>query len=257
MRKNVLSPIVIINRRFVGILLFLMLAPLAGHAQWSFDFMSVEALIADHKGVRSKLLARSGLEQANELLHKYSMEASVDYDSLNVKLDKYTKCFDVIDIIYNSGVMVVNVRNTYSDVSDKISQLSTLIEDFMNKCTLQGNIVSSDTIIVGACRRCVEQVVDDGQQLVYSLIELAQYATGLHHITTETLLGVINSINESLDNIRGCIDHTYYVIWKYVTIRMSYFKPAVMYHAKTLGEMCGSAFERWKRGAMQASGVDY
>ena len=244
------------GRRLIGILLFFMLVPLAGRAQWSFDFLSVEALIDDHKRVRSVLLARSGLEQANELLHKYSKEAGVEYDSLNVKLDKYTKCFDIIDVIYKSGVTVVNVRNTYSDVSYKVSQLSTLIEDFMNKCTLQGNIVSSDTIIVGACRRCVEQVGEDGQQLINSLIELAQYASGLRHITTEKLLTVMESINESLDNIRNCIDHTYYVIWKYVTVRTHYFKRS-LYQAKTIGEMCGSAFERWKRGALQASGVDY
>ncbi len=245
------------GRRLIGILLLLILVPLAGRAQWSFDFMSVEALIDDHKRVRSVLAARSGLEQANELLHKYSKEAAVDYDSLNVKLDKYTKCFDVIDVIYKSGVTVVNVRNTYSDVSDKISQLSSLIEDFMTKCTARGDIVSSDTVIVGACRRCVEQVGEDGQQLVNSLIELAQYATGLRHITTEDFFTVMNSINECLDNIRNCVDHTYYVVWKYVTIRTHYFKPAVMYHAKSLGEMCGSAFERWKRGAMQVSGVNY
>ena len=244
------------GRRLIGILLFLMLMPLAGHAQWSFDFLSVEALIDDHKRVRSVLAARSGLEQANELLHKYSKEAGVEYDSLNVKLDKYTKCFDVIDVIYKSGVTVMNVRNTYSDVSDKISQLSSLVENFMTQCTLKGNIVSSDTVIVGACRRCVEQVGEDGTQLVNSLIELAQYASGLRHITTEQLFTVIQSINECLDNIRNCIDHTYFVIWKYVTIRTHYFKKS-LYQAKTMGEMCGSAIERWKRGAMQASGVNY
>lgn len=239
--------------------MLLTLVPMVGRAQFglSFDVLSVEALIEDHKGVRSKLMARSGLEQANELLHKYSKEAAVEHDSLNVKLDKYTKCFDVIDIIYNSGVMVVNVRDTYNDVSDKISQLTTLIEDFMTLCTLRGNIVSSDTVIVGACRRCVDQVKDDGQQLKNSLVELAQYASGLRHITTEQLLTIIDNINECLSNIRKSIDHTYFVIWKYITIRTHYFKPAVMYHAKTLGEMCGSAIERWKRGAMQASGVNY
>ena len=126
----------------------------------------------------------------------------------------------------------------------------------MTKCTARGDILSSDTIIVGACRRCVEQVGDDGQQLVNSLIELAQYATGLRHITTEGLLTVIGNINEGLDNIRGCIDHTYYVIWKYVTVRTHYFKRS-LYQAKTIGEMCGSAFERWKRGALEASGVNY
>lgn len=236
--------------------LLLTLVPMVGRAQFSFDFVSVEALIDDHKRVRSVLLARSGLEQANELLHKYSKAASVDYDSLNVKLDKYTKCFDVIDVIYKSGVTVVNVRNTYSDVSDKISQLSSLVENFMKQCALKGNIVSSDTVIVGACRRCVEQVGEDGSQLVNSLLELAQYASGLRHITTEGLLTVIGDINEGLDNIRNCIDHTYFVIWKYVTIRTHYFKKS-LYQAKTMGEMCGSAIERWKRGAMEVSGGNY
>ena len=67
---------------------------------------------------------------------------------------------------------------------------------------------------------------------------------------------MIGNINEGLDNIRGCIDHTYYVIWKYVTVRTHYFKRS-LYQAKTIGEMCGSAFERWKRGALEASGVNY
>ena len=65
--------------------LMLLLIPSASYAQfnsnniehwrmytnngWSFDPFSVEALIDDHKRVRSVLLARSGLEQANELLH--------------------------------------------------------------------------------------------------------------------------------------------------------------------------------------------
>ena len=97
-------------------LMLLMLVPTMVRAQYSFDFLSVEALIDDHKRIRSVLMARSGVEQANELLHQYSSEANVDYDSLNVKLDKYTKCFDIIDVIYNGGVTVLNVKNTYVPV---------------------------------------------------------------------------------------------------------------------------------------------
>ena len=226
--------------------LLLMLVPSVARAQWGFDFLSVEALIDDHKRVRSVLVARSGVEQANELLHQYSKTAAVDYDSLNVKLDKYTKCFDIIDVIYNSGMTVINVRNTYSDVSDRISQLEQLIEQFVTQCTARGNIVSSDSIIIGACRRAVEQVGVDGSELVNSLIELAQYATGLRHITTAGLMDVLGRINDSLDSIRECIDHTYYVVWKYVTIRTHYFKRS-LYNAKTMREMCNDAFSRWKR----------
>lgn len=225
---------------------FLLFVPGMIHAQYNFDFLSVEAMIDDHKRVRSVLLARSGVEQANELLHQYSQEANVEYDSLNIQLDKYTKCFDVIDVIYHSGVTVMNIKNTYDDVSDRIVQLKDLIETFVSQCTLRGNIVSSDTIVINACRRAIEQVREDGSQLVTSLYDLALYATGAEHITTEGLLTVMGHINTSLDNIRSCIDHTYYIVWKYVTIRTHYFK-RTLYKSKTLREMANDAFSRWKR----------
>ena len=228
---------------FVGLFIAI---PHSCFAQLGFDHVSVMALVDDHKRIRSVLLARSSMEQANELLHQYSRTAAVDYDSLNVKLDKYTKCFDIIDIIYTSGMTVVNVRDTYKDVSDRIVKLKNLIETFVNECTLKGNILSSDTIIIGACRRAVSQVGNDGQDLIYSLVELAQYASGLRHMTTAELFLVLGNINSSLDNIRTTIDHAYYVIWKYVTMRTHFFKRE-LYQAKTLGELCNDAFSRWRR----------
>lgn len=230
---------------FQAMMFLLLLVPGVARAQFGFDFLSVEALIDDHKSIRSVLLARSGVEQANQLLHDYAQAATVDYDSLNVKLDKYTKCFDVIDIIYNSGMAVMNVYTTTSDVTQRVGELEQLIEQFSTQCAARGNIVSSDTLIIGACRRCVQQVIADGGQLTNSLVELAQYATGLRHMTTAGLLIVISSINDALDSIRECVDHTYYVIWKYVTIRTHYFKKT-LYNSKTLTEMCNDAFSRWR-----------
>ena len=55
-------------------------------------------------------------------------------------------------------------------------------------------------------------------------------------------------INESLDRIRQCIDHTYYVVSRYVTIRLNYFK-RTLYMSKTIREMANDAFSRWKRVA--------
>ena len=67
----------------------------------------------------------------------------------------------------------------------------------------------------------------------------------------------MGQINESLDNIRHCIDHTYYVVSRYVTIRLNYFK-RTLYMWKTIREMANDAFSRWKRGrwkvAMAAGG---
>ena len=228
-----------------AVFLLLMFVPGMARAQWGFDVSSVEALIDDHKRIRSVLMARSGVETANKVLHDYAQAAAVDYDSLNVKLDKYTKCFDIIDIIYNSGMTVMNVYTTSNDVTQRVGELEQLIERFVTQCTARGNVVSSDTLVIGACRRCVSQVIDDGQSLITSLVELAQYASGLRHMTTAELLIVIGSINDSLDSIRESVDHAYYVIWKYVTIRTHYFKPT-LYNSKTIREMCNDAFGRWR-----------
>lgn len=224
--------------------LLLMLVPSSVRAQ-SFDILSVEALVDDHKRVRSVLMARSGVEQANELLHQYSKVANVRYDSLNIELDKYTRAFDIIDVIYNSGVTVLNVKTTYDDVSDRIVKLKDLLQSFSEQCTLKGNIMSSDTIIINACRRTITLVSDEGSELVKSLYDLALYATGVTHITTEGMMLVLGNINDSLDKIRLSIDHAYYVIWKYVTIRTHYWKKS-LYCAKNLNEMASDAFSRWK-----------
>jgi len=228
------------------VLLLSMLVPGMARAQYSFDNMTVEALIGDHKRIRSVLMARSGLETANELLHQYSSDAIEEYDSLNIQLDKYTKCFDLIDVIYTGGVTVMNVKSTYEDVSERIVQLKDLMTDFTVKLTLRGNIVSSDTIIVHACELAVEQVKEDGSELVKSLYELAGYATGVEHITTAGLMKVLGDINERLDHIGSVIDHTYYVISRYITIRLNYFKRE-LYRAKTITEMANDAFSRWRR----------
>lgn len=241
-------------------LLLLMLMPSIAQAQLGFDFLSVEALIDDHKRVRSALLARSGIEQANELLHQYSKDSNVEYKDINAELDKYQKAFDVIDVIYNGGSTALNVYNTYDDVKDRVVKLKKLIEDFAEKCTLKGNILSSDTLIINTCKRTIDTAGDDGKELVKSLAELAAYATGAEHATTEDLMRIMGAINESLDHIRESVDHAYYVIWKYVTIRTHYWKKEI-YRAKDLNDMANDAFSRWRNASrnvlIKVGDIDY
>ena len=90
------------NISYAVILMVVTVFPLKLSAQWNFDIVSVEAYINDHKQQRSLLLARSTLELSNQLLHEYSSEAAVGYKELNIDLDKYTRAFDVIDILYQS-----------------------------------------------------------------------------------------------------------------------------------------------------------
>ena len=103
----------------IAVVLFALLPGIA-KAQWTFDIVSVEAYINDHKKQRSLLLARSTLEYSNKLLHEYSCKEIGDYKELNIDLDKYTRAFDAIDVMYQSLRTVLNVKNTYTSVSDRI-----------------------------------------------------------------------------------------------------------------------------------------
>ena len=91
-------------RTTLMIVILLTLLPNAAKAQWGFDVSSVEAYINDHKKQRSLLLARSTLEYSNQLLHDYSQKETGEYKTQNVELDKYTRAFDVIDVMYQSVI---------------------------------------------------------------------------------------------------------------------------------------------------------
>lgn len=235
----------------MAVLLFVF-APVGMRSQsYIPDFASIEAFIHEHKQIRSVLLARSNLEVANKVLHKNSMETGVEFDSLNVKLDKYTKCFNIIDNIYNGVVTVSNAVQTGQDVSEKIGKMTTLIGDFVELRTLRGDILSSDDVIFTACQRSVSRVADEVDDLLLSLGELSQYVIkeGGREITSEGLFTVFSSINEHLDNIRAYVDECYNTVWKYIYMRTHFFKKA-HYQAKTIREMAHdaahAAFERWR-----------
>ena len=59
----------------IAVVLFALLPGIA-KAQWTFDIVSVEAYINDHKKQRSLLLARNTLEYSNKLLHEYSCKCA-------------------------------------------------------------------------------------------------------------------------------------------------------------------------------------
>ena len=62
------------KQRCIIVIMFICLMPCIAKAQWTFDILSVEAYINDHKKQRSLLLARSTLEHSNKLLHEYTAD---------------------------------------------------------------------------------------------------------------------------------------------------------------------------------------
>lgn len=238
------------NRPFsILILLLFMMVPQMTKAQWAFDFVSMEAYINDHKKQRSLLLARSTLELSNQLLHEYSSDATVEYKTLNVDLDKYTRAFDVIDVLYQSLRTSLNVYSTYNTVSDRITDYKNLLEDYREKVLERNKIAVSDTIIISVNLRCIQKIADEGQHLYRSVSDLVLYATGAAACSTSDLLLVLESINTSLDNIERHLNHSYFETWRYIQLRMGYWKEAV-YRTKTKRQLIDDAFGRWREAGL-------
>lgn len=214
-------------------------------AQWSFDIASIEAYINDHKKQRSLLLARSTLEYSNKLLHEYSRKETVGYKDLNMDLDKYTRAFDVIDVMYQSLRTVLNVKDSYETIRERLSDYEKLMRDFNEKIIQRKRIELADTVLIGIQARAIRNIADEGEHLYKSFTDLVLYATGAAACSTADLLVVLDAINLSLDNIQSHLNRSYFDTWRYVQVRIGYWKEKV-YRRKSIREMADDAFSRWR-----------
>lgn len=225
----------------------LALLPDVARAQWTFDVVSVEAYINDHKKQRSLLLARSTLEYSNQLLHQYSRKEVGQYKELNIDLDRYTRAFDIIDVMYQSLRTVLNVKNTYNSVSDRIGDYKELLEDFNEKILKRGRIEPSDALILTINEKAIRDIAREGEQLYKSVSDLVLYATGAAACSTSDLLTVLEAVNRSLDGIERHLNRAYIETWRYIQVRIGYRKEKI-YRTRTKQEIIDNAFGRW-RGA--------
>ena len=217
------------KRNLLITVVLLALLPGIAKAQWTFDIVSVEAYINDHKKQRSLLLARSTLGYSNKLLHEYSSKEVGGYKELNVDLDRYTRTFDIIDVMYQSLRTALNVKNTYTAVSDRIGDYKNLLEDFNEKILKRGRIEPSDALIL----------------TINEKADLVLYATGAAACSTSDLLTVLEAINQSLDDIERHLNRAYIETWRYIQVRIGYWKSKI-YRERTKREILDGAFGRWR-----------
>ncbi|MBV4225655.1 hypothetical protein KSZ12_07275 [Parabacteroides distasonis] len=233
-------------------LALLALLPGVAKAQWTFDVVSVEAYINDHKKQRSLLLARSTLEYSNRLLHEYSRKEVGGYKELNVDLDRYTRAFDVIDVMYQSLRTVLNMKDTYHSVSDRIGDYKTMLEAYHEKVLKRGRIEPSDALILTINEKAIRDIAREGEHLYKSVSDLVLYATGAAACSTNDLLMILESVNKSLDDIERHLNRAYIETWRYIQVRIGYWKSKI-YRERTKREILDGAFRRWR----SAGRLDY
>ncbi len=227
----------------VGILWLL---PAVMHAQLGFDYTSVESYIRDHKNQRSLLITRATLEYGNQLLHDYSKKQAEGYKELNFDLDKYTRAFDIIDVMYQSLRLGMNVYTTYDQVSERLKGYKELLEEFNDKIVKRGRMELADTLLLTVNYKAIQRITKESEHLYKSVYDLVLYATGVAACSTADLMTVLESINTSLDLIRGMVNRAYLSTWNYVKVRTGYWKEKV-YRTKTKEQMIEDAFGRWRK----------
>lgn len=231
------------------VLMIMMLSPDKAKAQWSFDVGTVEAYIADHKNQRSLLLARATLEQSNKILHGYSADAAKDYKELNFDLDKYTRAFDIIDLLYQSLRTSMNVYSTYNTISDRITDYKKMLSEYNEKVLKRNRMELADTIIIKISYRCIDRIGKEGQNLYRSVSDLLLYATGAAACSTADLMLVLECINTGLDNIRFLLNSAYFDTWRYIQVRIGFWKESV-YLPKSRSLLLEGAFKRWRESGL-------
>ena len=228
------------------LLLMVVMFPKSAIAQvFPRDSPTIEAYIYDHKQQRSLLLTRSTLETSNALLHKASKVTNREYKDINVELDKYTRAFDIIDLVYNTVSTGFNVYRTYDTVSDKIGKYKTMLNDYNDKILRRGRIETADTLLLSVNMRAIANLADECQNLYLSVSTLALYASGKVCCTTASMMLMVDNINKSLDRIKEIVNSAYYQTWKFIQARTSYWKSEI-YRSKTIRQVAEDAFGRWR-----------
>ena len=218
------------------------------------DIPTIEAYINDHKKQRSLLLTRSTLEASNELLHEASKVTNREYRDVNIELDKYTRAFDVIDLVYNTVSTGFNVYRTYDNISDKISKYKTMVQEYESKILSRGKIETADTLLLYVNRKAIKNLSTECKNLYKTVSTIAGYASGEVCCTTASMMVMIESINNSLDRIKDIVNTAYYQTWQFIQARTSYWKRE-LYRDLPKREIANDAFGRWiKSGRLRTNG---
>lgn len=141
------------------IVTLLALLPMKGHAQFGInDMPSMEAMISNHKKVKTaldiRMIAELGVEQA----HEGSQKSIEEYQESSKRLDKYKRCFDIIDLILNGTATAFHGVRTYQSCSSNIKSYLQLLNEYEEKILLKGKIWSSDTIIYTTSKQTIEDI---------------------------------------------------------------------------------------------------
>lgn len=218
---------------------------MSGYAQLGWDMAGVEAFIDEHKATRSLIEARAIVEQGNKILHSTSNDTNGKYRDVNIELDKYTKAFDVIDIVFNTVSTGFNVYHTVDNVSDKVGKYKNLLTDFNDKIVRRGKMEPVDTLLLTINAAAIEDIYEQSQSIYGSITAIAAYSSGKLLATSSNINQQILHIDACLNRINEIINKAYFETYTYIRSRTSFWNRKI-FTEKSKNQICTEAFGRWR-----------
>ena len=215
------------------------------------DPASLEAMIYNHKTVKAMLELRMLAEEGVYTYHKKSMKTMEDYAAVSKKLDRYKRCFDIIDLILNSTATGFHAYNSFNSCKRNLTSYYKLLDTYTKEILSHGAVWSSDTTILYTSQRAVERVYKGASQLWKSYVELSEIISGARNCTTADLMLILNDINLSIDEIEASIRNSYMELWAYMTIRMGFWKKS-FFMARSIKDIASDALGRWLGNSVRA-----
>ena len=218
------------------------------------DVTSLEMMIKNHKQVRGLLEVRAAAELGVLEYHKLNAKKVNDYRAVSDTLDRYRRCFDVVDLILKTGATAFHTVNASKRVSSNIKDYWNLVDTYTNKILLHGAIWPSDTIILTTSKKTVKAIEAEAKELKSSYNDFVLLVGGKNSPKETKVLDMmecLDKINTSIDNIDNYIAAAYLELWGYMNVRMGFWKKEI-YRARSMKEILNGAYGDWVKAQAKA-----
>lgn len=212
------------------------------------DPHSIEAMIGNHKAVSFAMDIKMATEIGVEKYHEETKKKVKDYKAINDILDNYRKCFNILNIILQSGATAYKTVVTLNRSKDNIEGMVKLLDHYQKNFLTKLNVETSDTVIITICNDCIKDLKQAIPGLYKSYAAIGTYFTGVTECTTANLMTTFKGIDTSLEELDAALSGAYSRLWYYMMIRSFYYKREI-FASYSVKQILDAAFGSWMQAA--------
>jgi len=230
-------------------------APNAKKVQVSTQFAGTQDMTKNEKGVWSITLGPvtpdiypysfivDGIQNMDPLNPDWFPNEK--FKNMNEEIDKYTKAFDVIDLIFNTVSTGFNIYHTIDNVSNKISKYNAMLDAYNEKILSRGNIEPADTMLISINRTAINEIYSECQTIYGSITAIAVYSSGQLLASANAINLQIKRIDECLTRIQNIVNRAYFETYTFIQSRIRMWSRRI-FTEKSRMTICNERFAVWR-----------